>query len=145
MKDKRARRYPLPIELEAPMRRYLTEHRSILLGGAKTDALWISRRGTPISQDTFTGCLAQLTRRHFGLTLRPHAFRHIAATSIAEVDPCHVGMICDILGHATLNMAERHYNRASAVTASSRMQSLVQEIRREARKTERRSRWRLPP
>ncbi|MGC9369659.1 MAG: hypothetical protein ACP5DX_09005 [Paracoccaceae bacterium] len=38
-------------------------------------------------------------------------FRHSAATAIAEFDPEHVDIIRDILGHATLDLAETHYNR----------------------------------
>jgi integrase/recombinase XerD len=114
------------------MQRYLCVHRPVLLGGTESTALWISQRGNRLSQDSFTSGLALLTERHFGVALRPHAFRHIAATSIAEVDPCHVGIIRDILGHATLDMAERHYNRASAVTAGKRMQSLLRDIQRES-------------
>jgi integrase len=136
MKDRRARSYPLPIKLSVPLARYLSIFRPDLLDGAKSEALWISTRGNPLSQDSFTSGLALLTKRHFGLALRPHAFRHIAATSIAEVDPRHVGIIRDILGHSTLNMAERHYNRATGITAANRMQSLVRDIRRASSKME---------
>lgn len=139
MKDKRSRIYPLPNQLSVPMRRYLAVHHPVLLGGSESDALWISQRGNPFSQDSFTAGLAKLTKRHFGVALRPHAFRHIAATSIAEVDPCHVGIIRDILGHATMDMAERTYNRAGTITASNKMQSLVYEIRREHQKAHRSS------
>ncbi|MEM9964145.1 MAG: hypothetical protein AAGC58_02225 [Asticcacaulis sp.] len=62
---------------------------------------------------------------------QPHAFRHIAATSIATYAPEHVGIIRDILGHTTLQMAERHYNRASAVDVSIKLQRVLRELRQE--------------
>jgi integrase len=143
MKDKKARRMPFPEPLVPFMLRYLDIHRPALLRRKNSDALWIGQRGNPMSIDSFTSGLALLTERVFGLTLRPHAFRHIAATSIATYAPEHVGIIRDILGHSTLQTAERHYNRATAVEASRRLQEVLRNLRSESRKrakTERRKR-----
>lgn len=129
MKDKQARRFPAPDALVPYLRRYLSIHRPILLQGTETSALWISERGAPLCQDSFQGNLADLTRRVFGQALRPHSFRHIAATSIATYAPEHVGIIKDILGHATLRMAEQHYNRATAVEASVKLQDVWRQAR----------------
>ncbi len=62
--------------------------------------------------------------------MRPHAFRSVAATSIAEFDPANVNIIRDVLGHATLDMAEKHYNRANGISACNALQSLVENIRK---------------
>jgi len=134
MKDRKARRFPFPEPLLPFMRLYLDVYRPTLLQGNESDALWISQRGDPMSIDSFTGGLAQLTNRVFGLTLRPHKFRHIAATSIATYAPEHVGIIRDILGHATLRMAEKHYNRATAVEASRKFQEVLRNLRSDGRK-----------
>jgi Site-specific recombinase XerD len=142
MKDRKARRFPMPEQLISFMLHYLDHHRPTLLRGRQSDALWISQRGNPMSIDSFTSGLAQLTNRVFGLTLRPHAFRHIAATSIATYDPEHVGIIRDILGHATLRTAEQHYNRATAVEASRKLQDVLRGLRsRKSRRNEHRRRW----
>lgn len=140
MKDKLARRFPAPDALVPYLRRYLAIHRPILLQGTQTSALWISERGAPLCQDSFQGNLAVLTRRVFGLALRPHAFRHIAATSIATYAPEHVGIIRDILGHATLRMAEEHYNRATAITASAKLQDVWRQARGSGRTRSRQTR-----
>lgn len=133
MKDKRARRVPVPEPLVGFMCAYLDTHRPVLLRGEAADALWISQRGNPMSIDSFTGGLAQLTDRVFGLRLRPRAFRHIAATSIGTCAPEQVGIIRDILGHATLLMAENYYNRATAVSASVKLQAVLRGLRSESR------------
>lgn len=133
MKDNVARSIPLPTALSGPMEHYIQAARPILLQSKPSDMLWISRRGNPLSIDSFTSGLALLTKREFGITLRPHAFRHIAATSIAEYDPEHVGIIRDVLGHASLRMAEKHYNRATGKKVCSEQQSIVKAIRAEAR------------
>jgi integrase len=134
MKDRRARRIPVPTALAPFLIDYLNIYRPLLLDSRVSDALWISRRGARLSQDTFTSGLARLTKRTFGVVLRPHAFRHIAATSIAIDDPAHAGIIRDVLGHATTRMAEMHYNRATAREASARLQDILREKRKVLRR-----------
>ena len=131
MKDGRARSFLLPAALVEPMRSYLAIYRPILLRGGDTDALWISRRGHPTTGDTLARYLPIVTERHLGVALRSHAFRHIAATSIAEADPEHVNIIRDILGHATLDMSQKHYNRATGLKSCDELQSLIQGISRD--------------
>jgi hypothetical protein len=131
MKDRKAREYPVPARLVASLDEYLEIHRPRLLRiTGETARLWISARGAPLGIDSFTGNLANLTRRAFGVALRPHAFRHIAATEIATVDPEHVGIVADLLGHATLRMSEKHYNRARGIEAAGRYQAALKDIRR---------------
>ena len=81
---------------------------------------WASRRsiGTTV------------VKRQFGVAKRPDAFRPVAATPIAETDPEHVNIIKDILGHATLAMAEKHYNRATGISSYNGLRSIVEDIRK---------------
>lgn len=130
MKDKKARRFPVPPTIAGFLIEYLEVFRPVLLDGRESDALWISSRGNPLNQDSFTGGLALLTLRVFGIRLRPHAFRHIAATSIAVDDPANAGIIRDILGHSTIRMAEVHYNRATGQEVSSQLQKILQKKRK---------------
>ncbi|MRX50188.1 tyrosine-type recombinase/integrase [Paracoccus sp. S-4012] len=129
MKDGRSRQFPLPRALTEPMGAYLSTYRPILLGGRDHDRLWVTARGQPLSDDGIAGDVETVSARHLGLRLHPHAFRHIAATSIAESDPEHIGIIRDILGHATLDMSERYYNRATGVSSCNMLQSIVEDIR----------------
>jgi len=128
MKDKRARAFPLAKKLVDPMRLYLDRFRPILLQGKQTESLWINQYGNPITPDGLSRELPKVTERHLGVALRPHAFRHIVATSIAEVDPANVNIIKDVLGHATLTMSERHYNRSRGVDSCNELQSIVEDI-----------------
>ncbi|MEP1197932.1 tyrosine-type recombinase/integrase [Tateyamaria sp.] len=128
MKDAKARQFPLPKELIDPMRRYLDEFRPYLLDGKPSDGLWISQYGKPLTPDGYSRELPKITERHLEVTLRPHGFRHVAATSIAEYDPEHVGIIRDILGHTTDAMAEEHYNRASHIGSCNAFQSVMENI-----------------
>ena len=132
MKDKRARSFAFPADLVAPMQAYLQIHRPLLLNGRADQAVWINQYGRAITPDGLSRELPKITERHLGIALRTHAFRHIAATSIAELDPEHVNVIRDLLGHATLTMSERHYNRATGLSSCSQLQSIVEDMRRSA-------------
>jgi site-specific recombinase XerD len=111
------------------MRRYLDVHRLVLLGDKTSQFLWLSQYGEAITPDGFSRQLPKVTEQHLKVSLRPHAFRHIAATSIAEIDPEHVNIICDILGHTTLAMAQKHYNRATGIRACNAYQDLTEKLR----------------
>ena len=148
MKDKRAHEFELPAQLVEPMRRYLLEYRQLLLHGELSTRLWIVKSGSPFTYEGFQHHMVRLTRKEFGIPLYPHAFRSIAATSIATDDPEHVTIIADVLRHSSLAMSEKHYNRASGVRAISDLQGMVQDRRREAELRERharRARRQAPP
>ena len=83
MKDRRSHEFVLPTELAEPMQQYLRYYRSKLLGGKSSSRLWITRRRKPFTYWGFQRQLPQLTLKEFGIALRPHAFRSIAATTIA--------------------------------------------------------------
>jgi len=129
MKNRRPISFDVPLALVPFFRAYLLEHRPRLLDGNFNDALWITEQGNKLTQDGFAHGLRLVTKKLFGIAFGPHTFRHIAATSIAEADPVHVGIIRDILGHRTARAAEWHYNRATAVHSSRRMQWVLRNIR----------------
>jgi integrase/recombinase XerD len=142
MKDRRPHEFELPVRLVEPMRRYLLEYRPILLRGNVSTALWITEYGTSYTYGGFQRRLPVITLNAFGIALRPHAFRTIAATSIATEDPEHANIIADVLRHSTLKMSEKHYNRADGVKANSDLQNVIQERRREAERRDREARRR---
>ena len=106
MKDGRARSFLLPAKLVPVMQAYLDRHRPVLANGNDTGALWLSQYGDPITEDGLSRELPKVTQKHLGVEMRPHAFRHVAATSVAETDPEHVNIIKDILDHATRHVSE---------------------------------------
>ncbi|NDR55683.1 tyrosine-type recombinase/integrase [Aliiruegeria sabulilitoris] len=128
MKDQKARRFSVPQELVEPMRAYLEVHRRILLAGKFSDAFWISQYGESLKPDGLSRELPKVIMRHLGLEFRTHAFRNIAATSIAEADPENVTIIRDLLGHSTMAMADKHYNRATGIKSCDELQGIVDSI-----------------
>ena len=128
---------PFPAALLPNLDHYLTHHRPILIarqtanhpGQAATHHLWVSRRGTPLSESAIYGAFVRLTEIEFGHAINPHMFRDCAATTIATADPEHVGIIRSILGHSTLKTAEDSYIQANGLEASRRHQGGILALR----------------
>ena len=129
VKNRRPLEFPLPGELVGALKRYMARHRLILVAQAKSPAnqtssiLWLSRLGTPITTHRMWWNICKRTEQKFGHPINPHLFRDAAATSVAIEDPAHVYMIVRLLGHASLSVAEKHYNQATSLEAARRMQA----------------------
>jgi integrase len=65
------------------------------------------------------------TKEEFGTAINPHSFRHMAATTIATVDPENATFIAAILGHSSAGSSDRHYNRARTIDSGRRYQALI--------------------
>jgi integrase len=112
-----------PDELVAPLSTYLDVHRPLLSAinkrGANPacDALWVSSRGSPLSEMAMYLRLREHTQRAFGRAINPHLFRDAAATTLAIADPAHVRVAAPLLGHRTFTTTERYYQQAQALEA----------------------------
>ena len=74
--------------------------------------------------------ITKVTKRHFGVAINPHLFRHCAATTIAIEDPQHVSIAKSLLGHSSLATTEVHYNQARALEAGRVYHAHIRELRR---------------
>ncbi len=90
--------------------------------------LAISQYGKPITKDGMSRELPKVTKRLLGVALRPHAFRHVVAMPIADVDSAHVNIIRDILGHATLDISRKYFKRATDISSCDELKSIVEDI-----------------
>jgi integrase len=137
---------PLPEDLLSQLEHYLAVHRPFLLARNErakrfppsseqpVNALWISVRGSAMSELQIYSRICALTRARFGHAIHPHLFRDSAATSIAIEDPEHIHIVRSILGHGSLRTSERYYIHAHALEASRRYQQRILELRRQARR-----------
>jgi integrase/recombinase XerC len=74
----------------------------------KTDALFISRKGRPISIPGVRwviSCYAQHSR--LGKNIHPHSLRHSFATHLVN-SGCDVRVVQELLGHASLSTTQRY-------------------------------------
>jgi len=127
---------PWPEALVASLETYLSCHRGVLVRlrrgstPAAGGALWVSRKGSPMSRSSIYAHVTARTRDGLGRPVNPHLFRDCAATSIAIDDPRHIGIATPLLGHRSASTTEKYYNQASAVEASRTMQTFLLALRR---------------
>ncbi len=119
-----------PEDLLPPLRRYLDHWRKILLGPyPDPGALWIaSRGGGSITPHTLACNFRRHTGNAFEHFLSPHFFRDAAATMMAIRDPEHVRAAAAVLGHASYETTERHYNLATQLTAVGRLHAAIDDL-----------------
>lgn len=115
-----------PSMLDEALDEYLTVHRPALLAryplrGPATEALWVSRLGGKMTSQAIYETVCRRTEVEFGTAVYPHAFRHIAATTIATLAPEQTDLIMTILGHVSIRTSEKSYNKARSLEAAKRV------------------------
>ena len=121
--------------LAAPLEQYLERWRPLLARMTHRwtrpvgNALWISSSGSPMTMQAIYDRVVARTKAAFGKPINPHAFRDIAATTIADVDPEHVRIAAQILGHRSFATTERHYIHAKMMAATRRDQQPILRLR----------------
>jgi integrase len=133
-KNRRPIHFVLPAVLTNPLDHYLHHERPFLLGPNASDRLWISVRRKPMSEQAIYSQVVATTAELLGRPLHPHAFRHAAATSTAEVDPELLGIASRLLGHGSLDVTRAHYDRSRMRTAQRRHTDHVRSLRAELRR-----------
>jgi integrase/recombinase XerD len=115
---------PWPEMLARHLEIYLVHHRArmVALRGVRSDALWLSMYGFPMTDNAIYVRIVARTREGVGQPINPHLLRDAAATSIAIDDPKHIGIASRLLGHRNQSTTERYYNRARSIEASRRTQ-----------------------
>jgi integrase len=125
---------PWPSSLTANLDRYLEVYRPALLAASRRGAqpgksLWISAQGTQMTSDALSTQVKTRTGEEFGEPINLHSFRHIAATTIATVDPANAAFIAAILDHTSFRASDKHYNRARTIDAARRYGAVLAEAR----------------
>lgn len=115
-KERRALEMPWPAVLAAVLEQYLSVWRPCLLR-TKSDALWISNRGRPMTEQAIYCQVVQVTQTMLRHPINPHLFRDSALTAAAEHSPEQVALVSKMLGHRSLRTGEQHYNHARQVIA----------------------------
>jgi integrase len=115
---------PWPEMLVRHLKIYLADHRAdiVALRGARSEALWLSMYGPPMTDNAVYIRIVARTREGLGQPIHPHLFRDSATTGVAIDDPKHIGIASRLLGHRNQSTTERYYNQARSIEASRRMQ-----------------------
>ncbi len=110
--------FAVPQNLTPFIDAYLDRWRPLIPGADHHEGLWASAKGCPMSGEALYERICLHTAQAFGHAINPHLFRDCVATTIAVDDPVHVGIAAELLGHASLNMTERHYIQAGTMDAT---------------------------
>jgi hypothetical protein len=133
MKGKRTMEVPFPKSLLPYLDRYIEQYRPILLTSAKaphlpTQALWISRDGTDLTQGPLHVAIRKRTKAAFGKPIPPHWFRDSVTTTLIRDEPASARIIGTILGHTTPDIANKHYNQSRMVETGRRHIALLERL-----------------
>ncbi len=109
----------VPPSIAPTLRRYIEEVRPQLMKpGRDHEMLWVTKYGTPVSGSAMSTLIRNQTHELFGVTISPHLFRDIAATTLARTAPEATGHIRALLDHTGHETAEKYYNQARTIEAA---------------------------
>jgi integrase/recombinase XerD len=134
MKGKRPLDVPFPTALRSRLQAYLNVYRPYLLtlqhvaAKAPVDALWISSEGRRMDDGSICVAIKKRTRAAFGIDLSPHLFRDCAVTTVVRDAPASARLTRDLLGHASLDVTNQHYNQALMIESSRRHSAMMERL-----------------
>ena len=108
--------------------RYLTKYRPVLAGGDRSAvaALWLSSNdGMPMSYAGVERVITETTRSTVGIAVSPHLFRTASASSAAIHGGAHPHLASAVLHHTDHRVTEKHYNRASSLSAAQSYRDII--------------------
>lgn len=137
-KNKRRIESELPEDLYSYLCRYLEAYRPILMshsvnaqrnaGPNPIKALWVSRDGTQLAEESIKGAIERRTRAAFGKHIPPHLFRDCAVTSLIQDTPASARLASGVLGHSDARITEKHYNQALAIHSARRHADMISSL-----------------
>jgi integrase len=108
---------PLSTMMEGYMRRYITEHRPVLLRGAEDHQfLWVNIDGDPLLYSTIYQLIRKVTGSWGGRT-GPQKMRHAAATTLMKIDPRQIEVASAVLAHRGTSTVNQVYDRSGGSAA----------------------------
>jgi integrase len=116
----------LPPETISLMDEYLAEVRQ-LLPGADSTWLFPGPTGHARSYSAMRDAVSRPLRRHAGITLSPHLYRHIIAKIVAELRPELLHDLSRMLGHKSMRTTYGSYLGTEGPAASRRVGQLLRE------------------
>ena len=121
-------KFHAPSSLAPYISHYVENIRPEFPGIALHTGIWAGSKGAPLSEISIYGRMMIASKKLFGVAISPHAFRTIAATFLAETSVNDVYHASRLLGHRDIKTTEVHYIRASQLTASRKVNRVLEEL-----------------
>ena len=134
MKNHRAFDVPFPAHLMPFIISYIEHYRQVLLTTSikaknqPINSLWISRDGTALTEGPVRVAIYKRTKAEFGATIPPHWFRDSVVTTLIHDAPASASLSGKVLGHATIGIAQKHYNQSLMVESTRRNTTLIESM-----------------
>ena len=127
-KERRADERPVDELLTSFIDRYISDHRPVLAQSHRASPmLWLSRKGTPISDKGLAQVIRQSTLSTVGVAIGPHLFRTSAASSAAVLGRENPNLASALLHHTHPSVTNAHYNRATSLSAAESLRKIVRQ------------------
>jgi integrase len=97
--------------------------------GERPDRLFVKFGGMPRTQAAISVAIEKALRRHLGLEMTCHQFRHLAAKIILDANPGAFELVRQLLGHKNLKTTIRFYAGVNTLRAGRAHAELLQKIR----------------
>jgi len=121
-------KFHIPETLAPYISHYVKSVRAEFPGAARHAGLWAGSKGASLSEMTIYDRMMITSKKLFGVAINPHSFRTIAATFLAENSVSDVYHASRLLGHRDLRTTEVHYIRASQLTASRKVNHVLEDL-----------------
>jgi len=121
--------FDVPTELTNYITRYLADYRPIFPGARTSKAMWLSSKPGVLGGEAIYDLVCRRTLAAFGVTVYPHLFRTITATTIAREAPDKIAIARDLLTHSKLDTTVQHYIQAQTVRAGRDHAALIARLR----------------
>jgi integrase len=120
--------YEIPAVLAERLQVYRNEIAPAVTG-KRPDAVFVSWSGKPRTQAALTVAIEKTIRRHLGVKLTPHQFRHLAAKIILDANPGAYELVRQMLGHRNMKTTTNFYAGIDTRRAGRAHADLLMEIR----------------
>jgi integrase len=100
--------------------------------GKRPDAVFVTLTGKQVTQAALSVAIVKAVRRHLGITITPHHFRHLAAKIKLDADPDGHESVSDLLGHKNRKTARNFYGGINTRRAGRAHAELVKNLKKSA-------------
>lgn len=121
-------KFHIPSTLAPYVSHYVESIRPEFPGAMLHAGLWAGSKGARLSEISIYGRMMIASKKLFGIAINPHAFRSIAATFLAETSVKDVYHASQLLGHRELKTTQVHYIRANQLTASRKVNRVLEKL-----------------
>jgi integrase len=123
----------IPIAFDIPPRlaKMLIEYRNDIapkIIGRRPDSLFVNADGARKHQATVSHLISRYLKKHDGIMLSPHQFRHVNAMVMLNRSPGNFEGVRQLLGHSSVQTAAAFYAGIDSRRAARHHQHLIDEI-----------------